>query len=266
QIAPKPPEAQHVVGTSVPRLDLPDKIFGAPCFIHDLELKGMVHGRMLRPPSPGATLQSLDETKVRAMPGVIDVARDRSLIGLLAESEAAAEAALRTLSAHSRWSETPILPDENALSAWLRAQEVETSFVAGNAPSARPPVARTVRASYSRPYLAHASIGPSCALARWRGQHLHVWTHSQGIFNLRRDLMLALRAGEVVVEHVQGAGCYGHNGADDVAFDAAWLARAAGDRPVRVQWSRADELAWAPFGPAMAIDLEADLAADGAIV
>ena len=266
QVAPKPLEAQHVVGTSVPRLDLPDKVFGAPCFIHDLELKGMVHGRMLRPPSPGATLQSVDETAARAIPGIIDIARDGSLIGLLAESESAAEAALRKLSAHARWSETPILPDEHALGAWLKTQEVETSFVAGNAPSALPPIARTVKASYSRPYLAHASIGPSCALAHWRGQHLHVWTHSQGIFNLRRDLKLALRAGEVVVEHVQGAGCYGHNGADDVAFDAAWLARAADGRPVRVQWSRADELAWAPFGPAMAIDLEADLAADGAIV
>ncbi|HXX85234.1 MAG TPA: molybdopterin cofactor-binding domain-containing protein [Casimicrobiaceae bacterium] len=264
EIAPKPAEAQHVVGMSVPRLDLPDKVFGVPCFIHDFELKGMVHGRMLRPPSAGATLQSVDETAARAVPGVIDIVRDGSLIGLLAESEAAAEAALSKLSA--RWSETPILPDENALGAWLRAQEVETSFVAGNAPSARPPVARTVKASYSRPYLAHASIGPSCALAQWHGSKLHVWTHSQGIFNLRRDLMLALHASEVVVEHVQGAGCYGHNGADDVAFDAAWLARAAAGRPVRVQWSRADELAWAPFGPAMAIDLEADLAADGAIV
>jgi CO/xanthine dehydrogenase Mo-binding subunit len=265
-IAPKPAEAQHVVGTSVARLDLPDKVFGAPCFIHDLEVEGMLHGRILRPPAPGSTLLDVDETATRAVRGVVDVVRDGSLIGVLAESEAAAEAALRRLSADARWRENPILADESGLPAWLRAQEAETSFVAGNAKSALPPVARTVKASYSRPYIAHASIAPSCALAQWRGSKLRVWTHSQGIFNLRRDLMSALRVSEVVVEHVQGAGCYGHNGADDVAFDAAWLARAAGERAVRVQWSRADELAWAPFGPAMAVDLEADLAADGAIV
>ena len=185
---------------------------------------------------------------------------------MLARSEAAAEAALRRLSADARWSEDPNLPDENALASWLRGQEAETSFVAGNAPKALPPVARTVKATYSRPYIAHASIGPSCALAQWRGSQLRVWSHTQGIFNLRRDLMLAFRASDVVVEHVQGAGCYGHNGADDAAFDAAWLARAAAGRPVRVQWTRADDLAWAPFGPAMAVDVEADLAADGSIV
>ena len=265
-VVPKPADAQHVVGTSVPRLDLPDKVFGAPCFIHDLEPEGMVHGRILRPPSPGSTLQSVDETSAREMPGVIDIVRDGSLLGVLAESEAAADAVLRRLSADARWRDTATLPDEDALPAWLKAQEVETSFVAGNAKSKLPPVARSVKASYNRPYIAHASIGPSCALAQWRGSTLHVWTHSQGIFNLRRDLMLALRVSDVVVEHVQGAGCYGHNGADDVAFDAAWLARSAAGRPVRVQWSRADELAWAPLGPAMTVEIEADLAADGAIV
>jgi CO/xanthine dehydrogenase Mo-binding subunit len=125
-----------------------------------------------------------------------------------------------------------------------------------------------LKASYTRPYVAHGSIGPSCALAQWHDYGLRVWTHSQGIFSLRRDLALALDLAEdkIVVEHVQGAGCYGHNGADDVAFDAAWLARAAGGRPVRVQWSRADELAWAPFGPAMVVEIEADLDAAGAVV
>jgi CO/xanthine dehydrogenase Mo-binding subunit len=125
-----------------------------------------------------------------------------------------------------------------------------------------------MNARYSRPYLAHGSIGPSCALAQEQESGLRVWTHSQGIFNLRRDLALALDLAEdqVVVQHVQGAGCYGHNGADDVAFDAARLARAAGGRPVRVQWSRADELAWSPFGPAMAVEIEADLDDAGGIV
>jgi CO/xanthine dehydrogenase Mo-binding subunit len=266
QITPKPVTAQHIVGASVPRLDLPDKVFGRPCFIHDLELEGMLHGRMLRPPSPGATLEHLDQSSTRAFPGVVAVLRDGSLVGVLATTEAAADAARSKLAAHARWHESSILPDERALPAWLKGEEAETSFVAGNAPAAPPRVARTVKASYSRPYLAHASIGPSCALAQWSDSRLQVWTHSQGIFNLRRDLVMAFPGSEVTVQHVPGAGSYGHNGADDAAFDAAWLARAAAGRPVRVQWSRADELAWAPFGPTMAVDLEADLTADGAIV
>ena len=122
-----------------------------------------------------------------------------------------------------------------------------------------------MRRRYSRPFLAHASAAPSCAIAQWSESQLHVWTHSQGIFNLRADLAIALaRPPEsIVVEHAEGAGCYGHNGADDAAFDAALLARAAAGRPVRVQWSRADELAWGPAGAAMAIDIEADLDSGG---
>jgi nicotinate dehydrogenase subunit B len=133
-------------------------------------------------------------------------------------------------------------------------------------------VARTLKARYGKPWIAHASIGPSCALACWRheadGARLQVWTHSQGIFNLRRDLALAfgLATDAVRVQHVEAAGCYGHNGADDVAFDAAWLAQEVPGRPVRVLWSRADELALAPFGPAMAIELEADLDAEGRVL
>jgi CO/xanthine dehydrogenase Mo-binding subunit len=151
----------------------------------------------------------------------------------------------------------------------MRRQPVEATTVAERATAAgQAEVARTVRRSYSRPYLAHASIGPSCAVAQWTDPGVRVWTHSQGIFNLRADLAVALslRAEAIVVEHVEGAGCYGHNGADDVAFDAVLLARAAGGRPVKVQWSREDELAWAPFGAAMAVDLEADLDANGEFV
>jgi CO/xanthine dehydrogenase Mo-binding subunit len=131
-----------------------------------------------------------------------------------------------------------------------------------------PPATRTLRARYSRPYLAHASIGPSCALAQWSGDALHVWCHSQGVYNLRSDLALALglAAERIVVAHVEGAGCYGHNGADDVALDAALLARAGGGRAVRLLWTRADELAWSPFGPAMAIELEADVDGAGEVV
>ena len=128
--------------------------------------------------------------------------------------------------------------------------------------------ARTLRREYTRPFLAHASIAPSCAVAQWRDGGVRVWSHCQGIYNLRADLALVLKLDpdRIAVEHREGAGCYGHNGADDVALDAVLLARAAGGRPVRVQWSREDELARSPFGAAMAVGLEADLDAAGAIV
>ena len=123
-----------------------------------------------------------------------------------------------------------------------------------------------MRAAYTKPYIAHASIGPSCAIARWKGDKLEVWTHSQGIFGLRQDLskVLGMNEDDIVVTHVEGAGCYGHNGADDVALDAALLARgSASGRPVRLQWMRDDEFAWEPYGAAMAFELEAGLDAHG---
>jgi CO/xanthine dehydrogenase Mo-binding subunit len=268
EIAPRPASEHHIVGEPVARLDLPDKVFGKPCFIHDLELPRMLHGRMLRPPSPDSTLSGLDEARARALPGVVAVVRDGTLAGVIAESEGQAEAAVRKLAAGATWRPGAGLPDEAALPAWLKAQKAESSVVESKVATAPLSVARTLTARFTRPYLAHASIAASCAIAQWSpSPALHVWTNSQGIFNLRRDIApaLGLTEDQVVIEHVQGAGAYGHNGADDVAFDAAWLARAVSGRPVRVQWSRADELAWSPFGPAMCVELEADLDAAGAV-
>jgi CO/xanthine dehydrogenase Mo-binding subunit len=172
------------------------------------------------------------------------------------------------LSAGAAWTERETLPHSATLPDWLKTQPVETKVVDERAAASAPEAAHTLRARYSRPYLAHASIGPSCALAQWQGDALQVWCHSQGVYNLRADLAVALglAADRIVVAHVEGAGCYGHNGADDVALDAALLARAAGGRPVRVVWTRADELAWSPFGPAMAIELEADVDAAGEVL
>jgi CO/xanthine dehydrogenase Mo-binding subunit len=265
-VAPK--SAHRLVGTSVLRLDIPDKAFGRPRFVHDLELPGMLHGRVLRPPSPAAVLLSLDDSKARALGGVVAIVRDGSFVGVLAEREEVAVKALERLSAGAAWNEPETLPDASALADWLRSQPVETKVVDERPPEPGASPARTLRARYSRPYLSHASIGPSCALAEWRGDALHVWSHSQGVYNLRADLalVLGLPADRIVVTHVEGAGCYGHNGADDVALDAALLARAVPGRPVRLVWARADELAWSPFGPAMAIELEADVDDAGEVI
>jgi CO/xanthine dehydrogenase Mo-binding subunit len=268
KVAPKPTSAHRVVGHAIARGDLPDKVFGRPCFIHDLALPQLLHGRVLRPPSPDATLVDFNAGAVRTLPGIVALVRDGSFVGVLAESEAGADAAWHKLAAAAAWRPGTGLPDEAALATWLKAQGAEMSIVDSKVSPTSLPVARTVAANYTRPYLAHGSIGPSCALAQLQDSRLRVWTHSQSIFSLRGALARALGLAEdtIVVEHVQGAGCYGHNGADDVAFDAARLAREAGGRPVRVQWSRADELAWAPFGPAMLVELEADLDAAGAII
>ncbi len=265
---PQTPPSHECVGTPAPRLDLPDKVMGRPRFIQDLLPPHVLHGRVLRPPSPGARLESLDDAKARALPGVVTVLRDGSFIAVAAEREEVAVAAVERLRAGARWQESATLPDETRIAEWLRAQPHETTPVTSRVPDGVAPApARTLEASFSRPFIAHASLAPSCALARWDGECMRVWSHTQGIFNLRADLAiaLALPPEAIVVEHREGAGCYGHNGADDVALDAALLARAMPGRPVRVSWSREDELAWAPFGPAMAVDVAVDLDAAGEV-
>jgi len=256
----KPESGARVVGTSVPRLDLPGKFAGRPSYIQDMVLSGMLHGRVVRPPHGFLRLKSFLEP-----PGV-SVVRDGSFLGVLADKEEQAIAAAAKLRAKCEWEPSAPVPAD--IHAWLKAHAAElyvSKELADSAARARG--VKRVQAAYTKPYIAHASIGPSCALARWQGKRLEIWTHSQGIFNLRRDLALVLRmpAEDIVVTHAEGAGCYGHNGADDVALDAALLARAAGGRPVRVQWMREDEFAWEPYGAAMAFEMEAQLGADGRI-
>jgi CO/xanthine dehydrogenase Mo-binding subunit len=265
---PKPVEARALAGGSTPRVDIPDKVFGAPRFAHDLVLPGLLHGRVLRPDAPRAALLALDESLARAVPGVVAVVRDGSFCAVVAESELAAEAGIAALRNSVTWSEGEPLPDEADLNAWLKSQPLDTKVVATRAAATPARAARTLRRAYSRPYIAHGSVAPSCAIAQWREGGVHVWSHTQGVYNLRSDLaiVLAIAPERIIVEHVEGAGCYGHNGADDVALDAVLLARAAGGRSVRVQWSRQDELAHAPFGAAMAVEIEADVDDAGAIV
>jgi nicotinate dehydrogenase subunit B len=264
-----------VVGVASARLDLPAKVFGERRFIHDMVLPGMRFARMVRPSAPAARLESLGLAA-----GKIDdaeIVRDGSVLAVLAATQRLADRAADVVARHVAWQipADAMLPDENHMAQWLKQQAAETRIVAtrGVAQDQRTEaekaaIVRTVTASYAKPYIAHASMAPSCALARFDGARLEVWTHSQGIYNLQRDLARAfdMAVDDIVVQHVEGAGCYGHNGADDVAWDAAWLARARPGAPVRVQWSRADELAWAPFGPAMAVDLEADLDAHGNVL
>jgi CO/xanthine dehydrogenase Mo-binding subunit len=258
ELAPLFDSRNPVVGKSVARLDLPAKIAGKPSYVHDMVLPGMLHARVVRPPFGFSRLSSLPELNLEK----IKTIRDGSFVGVLAEREEDAIAAATKLRAASQWERMPEPPQD--IHAWLKANVAET-HVASEKGSLKK---GSFKSEYSRLWIAHASIGPSCAVARMTGKKLEVWSHTQGIFNLRRDLAMVLGMAEedVVVTHADGAGCYGHNGADDVALDAALLARAANGRPVRLQWSREDEFAWEPYGAAMSVALEAELDSQGRIV
>jgi len=255
----KPSGPAKVVGKSAPRIDLPAKVAGKPAYVQDMTLPGMLFARIVRPPRPFANLVSLPELKLEQA----IVVRDGSFVGVLAEREELAIAAAAKLRAKAVWKESPVPEDFHG---WLR-QNVTSRTILKEIQGS-PPAGKSISASYSKPFIAHASIGPSCAIARLKDGKLEVWTHSQGIFGLRHEIsvVLQMKPEDIVVNHAEGAGCYGHNGADDVALDAALLARAANGRPVKLQWMREDEFAWEPYGPAMALDLEARLDASGSIV
>lgn len=242
------------VGHDVDRVDLPDKVLGRPRYLTDLRPPGLLHGRVLRSPAPGARLRDLDPG---AVPEGLRVVRDGSFVGVVGDREAEVDRALDALRDSAVWSEGAVLPAEHDLGAWLRDGPHEDIAVVDDGALPDP----THTASYSRPFLVHASIAPSSAMARWDDGRVHVWTHSQGIHPLRRALATTLDTSPdaIVVEHVESAGCYGHNGADDAALDAALLARGAPGRPVLVRWSRADELTVAPLSSAMSATVRAAL-------
>ncbi|TMR08363.1 molybdopterin cofactor-binding domain-containing protein, partial [Nonomuraea zeae] len=260
-------EGPGFVGTSVPRLDLPDKVAGRPRFVHDLRLPGQLYGRVLRPPSPGARLVDVSRRDGPAPGGdPWEVVRDGSFLGVVAGSEPEADRALERLRRAARWDERDTLPDEHDLHGFLRAGPHETLQV--HPPTGPEPQGSERTATFGRPFIAHAAMAPSCAAARWNADGtLEVWSHTQGVHPLRGALaqVLGLPADLIEVRHVEGAGCYGHNAADDVALDAALLARAAPGRPVHVRWSRPDELTWAPFGSAMSADVAAVVDAAGMV-
>lgn len=264
----KPRSAYRLVGQSLPRVDLPPKVFGAaPAFIQDLRLEGMLHARAVHPPTQSARLKSVDVQAVQRMAGVRHVLHDGSLLAVVADREEQAIAAAAALSAAAVWESvsTEALPDDEALPQYMRAQPVRRRSVArrGEVKVESLPY----RASYFRPFQAHASIGPSCAMARFHDGELTVWSHTQGIYPLRVELsrLLGLPENAIRTISAENAGCYGQNGADDAAAEAAILALALPGRPIRLQWSRADEFGWEPLGAAMLVDCEADLDAQGRI-
>jgi nicotinate dehydrogenase subunit B len=261
----RPPGEWSVAGRSAARLDIPDTVTGRPRFLHDLVLPGMAYGRVVRPPARVADLTGLADLDLGSD---VVLVRDGSFLGVVAPADRAARRAAGRVARAARWRTRPSLPDARDLRGFLLAAPSQKETVVDQQPGdAAGPAACTLTAEFTRPFLAHASVAPSCAIARWDGNSVTVWCHSQGIFLLRDAITagLGLQAGQVTVHYVEGAGVYGQNGADDVAMDAVLLARAVPGRAVRVLWTREDEMCWPPMGSAMLARLSASLDAEGRI-
>jgi nicotinate dehydrogenase subunit B len=249
-----------VVGRNAPRVDLAAKVFGAPAFIHDMVLDGMVHARVVRQPRRGATIASIDKTALRhAAKGPIEIVRYGNFLAILGADETAVEAVAAVAPNHVTWDGVdPINPYQEE-ARWL-LQQPSIDRTVGPPPPAQPtPGTTRHEATYTRMHIAHASVAPSCGLAVFRDGKLQVWTHSQGVYPLRDALArtLKLDPAEISVKHVQGPGCYGHNGADDAATDAAVIAVHQPGKPIRVRWRREEEFGFEPVSPAMVVTAQA---------
>ena len=263
----KDPASYTIVGKPLPRPDVTSKCIGTAIYVHDFTLPSMQHARVIRPPAIGASLISVDEDSVKNLPGV-KVVRIKNFLAVVAEDEWTTVRAARALRA--QWSEWSGLPAQDGLADTLRADPgiTEQSLVTKGAPVApQPQNAKMLAASYFWPMQSHASLGPSCAVADVRVDAATIWTASQGIHDNQATFarFLGLPKDKVRLIYLEGSGCYGMNGHEDAAADAAILSQAVG-RPVRVQWSRADEHGWDPKGPPQLLDIMGVVGADGQIL
>ncbi len=264
----KDPAKYKIVGRSIHRDDIPPKVTGQFVYVQDFKVPGMLHGRVVRPPAMGASLQNVDENSVKDIPGLVKVVREGNFLGVVAESEWGAIQASRTLKAS--WSAWDGLPEQDKLWEYVRATKVNKDDVTsnvGNAEQALAQATKRISATYNFAINSHASMGPSAAVAELKDGKLTCWSATQAPHDLRSQLaaMLSMKDADVHVVYVEGSGCYGRNGHEDAAADAALLARAVG-QPVRVQWMRDDENGWDPKGPPTLMDLQAGLDGSGQVV
>lgn len=258
----KSPDDYRLIGREIPRIDLPGKITGKAVFVQDLHFPDMLHARVVRPPSYGATLNgfNIDLNVVSAMPGIVEVVRNGSFLAVVAQREEQVIHAREQLRNAAQWKETESMPGSYAISDYLR-QEAEMSELTEAENRSH------VVTTYQIPYRMHGSIGPSCAVAYYQEGYLTIWSHAQGMYPLQSAIASLLRLPENRVRciHMEGSGCYGHNGADDAAADAALIALAVPGRSVRLQWMRDDEHRWEPYGPAMVIQVRGEVDNNGRI-
>jgi CO/xanthine dehydrogenase Mo-binding subunit len=277
----------RVVGRSLPREDIPAKVAGTVTYVQDVKLRGMLHGRVVRPmrPAPLAsggtaqarivkgtiangTLASVDESSVEHLPGKVRVVTVKNFVGVVAEREEQAVAAAQALKV--MWTDPAQLPLQSSLYQAIQAGTPGNSKVlanSGDVASAIAGAARTVQATYMYPFQLHGSIGPSCAVAWAHDGLCEVWSGTQAVYPLRETLatLLDMEPSSIRVNYLEGSGCYGLNGADDVSLAAALLSRGT-EAPVRLQYMRADEMSWENFGTPMVMTARAGLDQSGHIV
>jgi CO/xanthine dehydrogenase Mo-binding subunit len=262
---PRRQGGHRAIGHTQPRVDIPAKCTGGQAYVQDLRLPGMLHARVVRARSDGERLKAADIAAARAMPGVVEVVEKGAFLAVVADRQWSAIQAMRAL--QKAGSQRPGAPLPADLKANLLASATEDETILDNTKTPGPKEVKTVRARYSRPWLLHGSVGPSCAVAHLEGDKLTVWTHTQGAYPLRAALaeLTGLAPQQIHCIHTEGSGCYGHNGADDVAADAALIALAVPGRPIRLQWMREQEHGFEPMGTSMVVDIEAGLDAQGHI-
>ena len=268
-VPPKSPDDYQLVGNSLQRIDIPRKVFGEVAYIQDIRMEGMLHARLVRTGNRDAKLlPPTDFDAVSGLPGVVGIVRDGSFLAVVAEREEQAINAARALAKLCHWSKFELPFQEGTINDWLQEAPAEVKVVAESGSIGSAAIARTVSSSYSRPFQAHASISPSMAIAQKSGKQLTVWSHAQGAFPLRRAIARLVGLDEESLRLViaEASGCYGHNGADDASADAALIAMHMPGKPIRLQWSRADEFLGEPYGSAMVTKISAGLDAKGNIV
>ncbi len=263
----KHPSTWKVLGLPVPRVDLPGLVTGHAEFVHTMQVPGMLHGRVVRPPSVGATVARVNGAAVRSMPGVVEVVTKGNFVGVVAEKAWQAVQAAAKLEV--TWTPGPALAPQRSAYEDIRKQPARDTLLvdSGDVDATLAKAATVVRATYRHPYQMHGSVGSSCAIADVRADSATVWSATQSVFPTRDTtaILLGLPAERVRVVYVRGSGCYGINGADTVSYDAAVLSQAVG-RPVKVQLSRKDEMAWENYGNLFVIDQRIGLDANGEII
>ena len=265
----KDPASYTIVGKSAPRLDIPPKATGRFTYMQDFRVTGMLHGRVIRPLAIGASLESVDESSVAGVPGFLKVVREGNFLGVVATTEWGAVQAARKLKA--TWSKWAGLPERAQIWEHVRATSVngdEVTSNVGNSLKALGDAPKRIAATYDFALQTHGSIGPSCAVVEINDGAVTCWSASQATHRLRRQLaaMMDVSLDNVHCLYIEGSGCYGRNGHEDAAGDAALLSRAVGGRPVRVQWMRADEHGWDPKGPPILIDMRAGVDDKGRVM
>ncbi len=259
----KPVSSYNIVGRALPRIDLPRKLTGQAGYVHDVRLPGMLHARVVRPPDPGASLDSYDPASALGA----EIVHEGDFLAVAAKREYDAVRAAAALKV--TWRQSSQRPPLQELFQHLREQDTfdEVSLDEGDVETTMPEAKIRLAASYAQPFQAHASIGPSCAVADVTADSATLWASTQSPYPLREALadLLHMPEDAVRVIYAEGSGSYGHNGADDAAADAALISQKLG-RPVRLQWSRSDEFLWEPYAPAMLMELHGGLSAEGHII